>query len=402
MRSSCSLAWTLRSCLVAALVGCGTPAAPSVPAGADTVTFAGGLDAGKTDASKDSSAGDATVADHGIASHDTLKSDAPASPADTVAPTDSVEPAEDIVSSPDVPTGPVCGNGQCESPESAQSCPADCPAGPPVCGDAWCQIESESPSLCPIDCDAGAVAVLTCLKAPCAAELGVCLGSKACILALGEAMSCLSSCGGGSNCDVCGKIASAKPGGDAVVACGFAQCGSASPDGFCGDDECGSKESAVTCLADCQGGGGPVCGDGTCTPPENASQCPADCKAANACGDGKCQAGESNASCPADCKGPAPMCGDAVCQANETVSACPFDCDPAIQPSTACGKLKCGKQSDACFTDPECAKILSEALACLKKCGGTQACTNSCAGPVLGNDLALALASCGQQECPPP
>jgi len=96
------------------------------------------------------------------------------------------------------------------------------------------------------------------------------------------------------------------------------------------------------------------------------------------------------------------MCGDAVCQSTENMTKCPFDCDPAIQPSTQCGKLKCAQQSDACFTDSTCTQVLLDTLACLKKCGGTQSCAISCAGPVLGNDLAYALATCGQAECPPP
>jgi hypothetical protein len=43
-----------------------------------------------------------------------------------------------------------CGNGVCDAGESAETCPADCPAPGPVCGDGLCS-DGEA-DICPQDC----------------------------------------------------------------------------------------------------------------------------------------------------------------------------------------------------------------------------------------------------------
>jgi len=49
------------------------------------------------------------------------------------------------------PDAGLCGNGTCNSGESTQTCPADCPA--PVCGDDICA-DGETPQSCAKDCGA--------------------------------------------------------------------------------------------------------------------------------------------------------------------------------------------------------------------------------------------------------
>lgn len=301
------------------------------------------------------------------------------------------------------PSGPACGDGACNGAESSVTCPADCPVGPPVCGDGWCQ-PPESPSVCPIECDAGTAAIFTCVKATCGALTDTCLGQKACSSALGDAMSCLSACGGsGQNClQWCKTSLGNDAAATAVAQCGFAACAETLPDGYCGDGTCGTKESSATCPWDCKGAG-PVCGDGVCSPPETAQQCAKDCQKST-CGNGTCGPGESTQTCPKDCPPAATaQCGDAKCDAPETATSCVFDCNPAVQPFTACGKKECPAESAACFSDPACVQAMTEALVCVGDCvakGGTNAsCQNSCAGPVVGNDKALAFAMCSQPKC---
>jgi formylglycine-generating enzyme len=93
--------------------------------------------------------------------------------------------------------GTVCGDGVCESPENALTCPGDCPT---LCGDGLCSGD-ESPLSCSADC-------------PHQCGDGLCSGAE-------NVFNCSPDCG------------------------------------FCGDDVCDPSENASTCAVDC----GPVCGD---------------------------------------------------------------------------------------------------------------------------------------------
>ncbi len=180
-------------------------------------------------------------------------------------------------------TGPVCGNGTCESGETATSCPADCKTTTPaVCGDGKCQAPETSDS-CPSDCLIG--------------------GDPVCGDGKCEAPETSDSC-----------TADCLIGGTAV----------------CGDSKCEAPETSDSCPADCLIGG-TVCGDSKCEAPETSDSCPDDCLVTSQCGDGACEGTETAASCPADCSVDVPLaCGDGVCGDDETCENCPDDCGDCL------------------------------------------------------------------------
>jgi hypothetical protein len=57
-------------------------------------------------------------------------------------------------------TGPVCGNGTCETGETTANCAKDCPATSPVCGNGKCET-GETTTSCAKDCPGGTTACKT-------------------------------------------------------------------------------------------------------------------------------------------------------------------------------------------------------------------------------------------------
>jgi len=173
---------------------------------------------------------------------------------------------------------PQCGDGNCEAPETSDSCPVDCMAGA-ECGDGKCEAPETSES-CPADCDI--------------ADTPGC-GNGYC--EHGETPSgCPADCGGEN-----------QP-----------QCGN----GYC---EVGENEKS--CVEDC---GAVQCGDGKCETPETSESCPVDCMAGAECGNGKCENPEDTESCPADCFPTGSICGNVVCEDDESCVDCPQDCGKCI------------------------------------------------------------------------
>jgi hypothetical protein len=51
------------------------------------------------------------------------------------------------------PPAPICGDAKCDVPsETYENCKADCPPPPPVCGDRQCDANTENYNTCPADC----------------------------------------------------------------------------------------------------------------------------------------------------------------------------------------------------------------------------------------------------------
>ena len=98
----------------------------------------------------------------------------------------------------------VCGNGQCESPETFQSCPADCPTT--ACNnDGTCQA-SESTATCPADCppaptcgDQTCNGVETCSSCP--SDCGACIINPTCGDKVCNGLETCSTCAG--DCGAC-------------------------------------------------------------------------------------------------------------------------------------------------------------------------------------------------------
>lgn len=127
-------------------------------------------------------------------------------------------------------------------------------------------------------------------------------------------------------------------------------------DCYCGNGQCESYESLLSCCQDCGTVGdgvccpadgeddpsdpnysnadcGPLCDDSICEYPasESPDTCPQDCSDQVACGDsvGACDPWETVVNCPADC-----LCGNSVCDPGEDIDTCCLDCG-------WCGDGKC-------------------------------------------------------------
>lgn len=176
----------------------------------------------------------------------------------------------------DCKTTTKCGNGTCDSGETTSSCPADCKTTSAKCGDLQCS--TGEASTCPLDCNSAYLPSISCIAEVCGSAWTTCKGDPKCIAFL----NCSIKCNCDSNCiQTCGSAAGSSSGLVALSQCsGASECQGSNP--------CGSS--------------GPVCGNGTCESGETTSSCPSDCKTSTKCGNGTCDSGETASSCPSDCK----------------------------------------------------------------------------------------------------
>lgn len=346
----------------------------------------------------DSSTSDLQKSDTGLDVSDPIDTNQPA-----VCGNGNCETDETAASCPDdcKEAGPVCGDKICQSPETLNDCATDCPS--PICGDLWCQTPEDSSS-CEIDCDVFVVAAVHCLQQQCGAATANCLSDSACRDVLSNGLSCVVNCAGSQDCiDFCQVNLKKNSKANAVSACGFDSCAGIDAAGVCGDGTCGIGENGSNCKYDC-GTKANVCGDGACVPPETPATCSKDCKPLAVCGNGSCENGETANNCAADCAvAPKAKCGDLNCTNGETPSGCPLDCDPAVQGPIACAKQKCAAEMADCTADAACVAALQKGLVCIKDCGAAnKACSDKCQSIILANGLATSFAICGLQNCPPP
>jgi hypothetical protein len=266
--------------------------------------------------------------------------------------------------------GTYCGDGICDSGETAESCPEDCS----VCGDNLCTGD-ETPATCAVDCydmcidsDGGRDYYVKgkisarfylfdepyLLEEWDACEPGsrhnlyefICEGDYYATVKY----ECPGYCEDGACHDaVCGD-GFCDPAED-VISCGL-DCATSCGDGYCIDDE-----DAFSCPVDC----GASCGDGHCTHAEDASSCPVDCP--GFCGDGYCTHSETAVTCSIDCPG---SCGDGYCTHSETAVTCPADCD------AVCGDGACTHSEDATTCADDCT-VCGDGI-----CSGSETAT-SCA-----------------------
>ena len=233
----------------------------------------------------------------------------------------------------------TCGDGLCDSGETAFNCPSDCG---PVCGDGVCDA-GESFASCPVDCPPPPPPPTPCGDGVCKNAFSVTAAQAQLRYAWGSycrANPGLSAGGTprpGSHYLTDQAVADYNAAGAALqpylfpIYFDFVTGGSWNvPDGA--GTNCAvlptSSINATLCVAGCYKT--PVCGNGTCEIGESSSTCAADCgPPPPVCGNGVCEAGESRLSCRVDC-GPPTTCGDGICQAGERVS-CPSDCDLCLQ-----------------------------------------------------------------------
>lgn len=199
------------------------------------------------------------------------------------------------------PTGPVCGDGKCESPENKLNCSKDCTTEPS--------------------------ATQQCIYDKCNKQYTDCFGDAACLKAVAcyNQTQSVQQCAGGSQTTAT-KLQS-------MLQCGQQQgCFNTPPPppptGTCAG-KCGQFQAGASCqcISQCKQFGN-CCSD-------YAAQCEAP---ANKCGDGICDsASENSSNCPADCgTAPAIQCkSKADCKSSEIccgkadgsqVCALPADC----------------------------------------------------------------------------
>ncbi len=269
-------------------------------------------------------------------------------------------------------TGPVCGNGACESGESMMNCPQDC-YSKVVCGNGACEA-GETPMNCAVDCG-------------------------------GQQAACGNgACEPGENAYNCPSDCKTLP--------------------TCGNGQCDSGEDVNTSPADCmQISPGQLlkCFQKAC-PGEYAScesypECAGVLKCSMACNDLNCMDGcakgvsavtlqkflnplgqcGGNAGC-IPVQPPTPVCGNGSCETGETTKSCPQDCGGGIDPGAiaACVAGACPDQWNKCGQTPACANV----LACAKQCQDN-ACLQKCAtmaDPSTLQTLVLPLLQCGQNN----
>ena len=243
--------------------------------------------------------------------------------------------------------GTVCGNGICEKGENPEACDADC--GAHDCGNDVCE-PPEGPATCPGDCAAvcgdcdceGTESFETCPEDCGYCGDGVC---SSCAAQNENEVTCFADCGS------CESWCPADPG---ETCCGFC-CEPKCAGKMCGDDGCAGSCGTCglgkfcidgMCLTPLGGGGGASVGASWLVGATATPTCPDDfCDWANgespatcaqdcvSCGNGFCEPGEGPVECPMDCCG---TCGDAICA---TYGNCPESKDTC---PLDCGALACG------------------------------------------------------------
>ncbi len=168
----------------------------------------------------------------------------------------------------------ACGNGLCHG--EATSCPNDCTATAAQCGNGACE-SGESAKICPGDCGP-ATDAFSCMAKHCANFDTACKADASCAAGL----ACLSACPLDAKWKDCRGQCLGKMNGMGVwLYLPLARCADehgCRPElpAYCGDSVCQSGETATNCQGDCYE---PVqCGDGYCSAPtEDLQTCPADC-----------------------------------------------------------------------------------------------------------------------------
>ena len=189
----------------------------------------------------------------------------------------------------------VCGDGQCDPGETADSCAQDC-SSEADCGDGECDKPGGECQSCGQDCEDNCCGDDECDDwedcKTCPEDCGMCLD---CPNGLCEDLEDCTSCP--EDCGPCTE---------------------------CGDDKCEEGEDCHTCPDDC-GECESVCPNELCEEGENCSNCPDDCGECPECGNGQCEAGETPDNCPDDCTND--NCGDGECdKAGGECKSCFEDC----------------------------------------------------------------------------
>jgi hypothetical protein len=281
-------------------------------------------------------------------------------------------------------SGPVCGDGQCESGESCKVCPGDCGACPG--SGSCCEVHQNpgcnDPTVQKCVCDADIFCCDTQWDDQCVANVSA--------LNCGQCGACVPNCDGKScGGDGCGGSCGTCPAGQLCKENQCQDAGGCQPkcDGLvCGPDGCGG-----TC-GECQPGF--KCHSGQC----KQEVCQPDC-AGKTCGDDGCggscgqcadgffcQQGHCKKTCTPSCAGK--QCGDDGC--GGSCGNCPINtfcdgnghCASSCTPNCAgkqCGDDGCGGICGSCPPDKFCNQGHC-ASQCTPNCIGKQCGDDGCGG----------------------
>lgn len=239
-------------------------------------------------------------------------------------------------------SGPVCGNGTCESGETCTTCASDCGcASGQVCKSGSCVSDycpgyTGSSSCCTNGNPCKYATNGTCdCDGTCSWEAAECVSGPMCGDGYCDSGEDCANCAGDCGCamgEICsGGVCSADycPGYAGSSAC----CVNGDPCGYAGDGYCDCEGACSWESSDCSA---PVCGDGYCTGGEDCNSCVSDCGSCSDggstsyCGDFYCDMGETCSNCPSDCgdcdAGSTSYCGDGYCDSGEDCNSCSSDC----------------------------------------------------------------------------
>ena len=272
-----------------------------------------------------------------------------------------------------IPSGmteePICGDGQCDTGETLESCAEDCPCGDGVCaenetfescptdcacGNGDCD-DDESPENCPVDCQTPVT--------------NTCDGSCLSDFTQGAACQCDQFCISYGDC--CTDFESLCYDASNALLCIQEECDTGQQ--CLNDNGC---QTGLLCISECEGQNCITqCVDGAPNNDKDDVATIGQCALTvgcigpppNPCGNSICDADETFESCPEDC-----TCSNGICEPTESPVSCAEDCGDVS--FDLCITQACPSELSQCTGNFGCLMT----LACINGCGDDTECIVGC------------------------